>query len=127
MTLDAFGAQAGPLLVAGALGGLARGLLALRKAYAAGPVTKAALVAIGVDMGTAIALGSLVSLFLSGAVSTVLGPGLDLIHVDPGAKDTTSGFLAGIGAISILGFITDTFAARAKLKQDAPPQGGTPP
>lgn len=122
--LEAFGANAGPLLVAGALGGLARGLLSLRKAYASGPVTSVALIAILVDMGTSIVLGSLVSLFLSGTASTVLGPILDLIHVDADAKSTTSGFVAGLGAISILGFINDTITNRAKLKQE--PVAGVP-
>lgn len=110
-----------PLLVAGALGGLVRGLLILRTRWpSTGSISAIELTAIGIDVATSVIIGSLFSLFLSGAADSIIGPGLDILHVDEASKVTTSGFLAGIGGISIGGYVFDLFNARAKLK------GGNP-
>jgi len=114
--ITSFGPDAVALLVAGALGGLVRGLVALRKAISSWPIAGPALTVLGIDIGTSIVIGSLVSLFLHGFALTVVGGGLDLIHVDPDAKDTTAGFIAGLIAITMVGFFTDTATKFSQLK-----------
>lgn len=116
---EAFGAAV-PLLVAGALGGLVRGLLALRKAFASGSIAGPALTVLGIDIVTSIIIGSVVSLYLHDLALAIFGAGLDFIHVDPGAKVTTAGFIAGLVAITLVGFITDTVTKRAELKAGTP-------
>jgi hypothetical protein len=59
MILDAFGIEAaGPLLAAGALGGLVRGIVVFRSVIAKGPVTTAIAVATVFDTGTSIVIGA---------------------------------------------------------------------
>ncbi len=117
MILEAFGTEAAPLLVSGSLGGLVRGLLVLRKALVAAATARPSNAVLSIDIGTSVIIGALVSLFLNGAVSPLIGPVLDVINVDPGAKVTTSGFVAGLVAITIVGIITDATTKRTELKQ----------
>jgi hypothetical protein len=124
MILDAFGPDAPALIIAGSLGGLMRGLIALRRKAAAGPLTTADINALAIDISTSVVIGAMSSLFLSSEVNAVVGPGLDMIHVDAGPKVLTSGFLAGLGGIAIIGYVLDFIDIRAKLKTQ---QAANPP
>lgn len=130
MILDAFGPDAGPLLAAGALGGLVRGLVVFRGVYAKGPVTQQVLVATGLDMATSIIIGAIISMFLHGAGEAVLNlPVLNGIALEGTARTATAGFLAGFGSIAIAGAVWDffsgvDFAGMFKSKSTPPP---TPP
>ncbi len=136
MVLDAFGSDAGPLLVAGALGGLVRGLVVFRSVYAKGPVTHQVLIGTALDMGTSIIIGAIISMFLHGAGEAVLNlPVLNQVVLEGTARTATAGFLAGFGSIAIAGAVWDFFSgvdfSGLFKRKDAPPpppvnQPGTP-
>lgn len=135
MILDAFGPDAGPLLAAGALGGLVRGLVVFRRVYAKGLVTTDVLIATGIDMGTSIIIGAIISMFLHGAGEAVLRlPILNEVALEGTARTATAGFLAGFGSIAIAGAVWDFFSSVdfiGMFKRTPPPtppanQPGTP-
>ena len=110
MILDAFGSDAVPLLVAGSLGGLTRGLVVFRSVLAKGPITQAVLVNTLFDTGTSVVIGAIISLFLHQAGEAVLdAPVLNQIAVDGTARTATGGFIAGFGCIAIAGALWDFF------------------
>lgn len=127
MFLDAFGDTAGPLLVAGALGGTVRSLVVLRSVVAKGPVTRPVLTNTAFDAGTSIIIGAIIALFLHGAGEAVLNlPILNEVVLEGTARVVTAGFLAGFGSIAIAGAIWDffssiDFASLFKRKDAAPP------
>lgn len=136
MILDAFGSDAGPLLVAGALGGLVRGLIVFRSVIAKGPVTRQIAAATAIDTGTSIIIGAIIALFLHGAGEAVLNlPVLNQVVLEGTARTATAGFLAGFGSIAIAGAVWDFFSgvdfSGLFKRKDAPPpppvnQPGTP-
>jgi len=125
--LDAFGPDSGPLLAAGALGGLVRGLVVFRSVLAKGPVTRAIALASLLDTGTSVIIGAIIALFLHGTGEAVLElPVLNQIVLEGTARTATSGFLAGFGSIAIAGAVWDffsgvDFAALFKRKDIQPP------
>ncbi len=111
MILDAFGDQAGPLLVAGALGGLVRGLVVFRSVIAKGPVTWPVAIATALDTSTSVIIGAIISMFFHGLGEAVLDiPGFNQIVLEGTARTVTTGFIAGFGCIAIAGFLWDFFA-----------------
>lgn len=133
MILDGFGPDASVLLVAGALGGLVRGLVSLRAKSSSGPLTTSVIQAVAVDIVTSIVIGSMFSLFLSQYAMLVVGPVLENVNAGTVPKVATSGFVAGLIGIAIITYILDLADKRAKLKAaeaSSPPAtlpGGTTP
>lgn len=122
MILDAFGDDAVPLLVAGALGGMVRGLIVLRGVIAkGGPVTRQVLINTLFDTGTSIVIGACISLFLHGFAETLTDPLLNFTTADAATKTLTSGFVAGFGCIAISGVLWD-FLSGLRKKPPDPPQ-----
>lgn len=118
MILDSFGPDAGPLLVAGSLGGLVRGLIVLRSVMAKGGVTRQVIVNTSFDTGTSIVIGACISLFLHDWVQTLIDPLLNITTADIGARALTSGFVGGFGCIALAGLLWDFFSG---LKKPSPP------
>lgn len=104
MTFDIFGPATIPLLLAGAAGGLCRGAVA-RKDLA--------------DWGSAIIVGAFCSLFLSPLALFLAGGALDAVHVDEQSKIGMSGFLAGVGGITIINYVIAFLNIRTKAKLEA--------
>lgn len=127
MILDAFGPDASALLVAGALGGLTRGMIVLRAKAAAGPLTATVITSLAIDISTSIVIGSMSSLFLSNVAMGLLGPALDMLHLDPAPKVITSGFVAGLGGITLIGTVLDFIDIRSKLKSQQAAQQAPDP
>lgn len=123
MILDAFGPDAAPLLVSGALGGLVRGLIVLRNVIAKGAVTRLVLITTGFDTGTSIVIGACISLFLHDWVQTLIDPLLNITTADLGARALTSGFVGGFGCIALAGLLWDFFSG---LKKPSPPAVAPP-
>lgn len=115
MLLDAFGADALPVLVAGGSGGLVRGLYVLRTKSTAGPLTSAVLVVVGIDIITSVIIGALAALFGAGWVLGALGPVLG--NADAAYKGLSASFAAGMVAITVLGLVIDGVDIRARLKK----------
>lgn len=121
MIFDAFSPLAVPLLIAGGLGGLVRGLIAFRTAAKLG-VTAPVLVAASVDTITSMIIGACTSLFLHEEAKALFGGIFDAVNADEPGRVLTSGFVTGIGCIVIIGAVTDFIGVRlAKLKQQ--PEG----
>lgn len=136
MILDAFGPDAVPLLVAGSLGGLVRGLIVFRSVIAKGPVTRQIAFATAIDTGTSIIIGAIIAMFFHGVGEAVLDlPVLNQVVLEGTARTATDGFLAGFGCIAIAGAFWDFFSGvdfgALFKRKDAPPpppvnQPGTP-
>lgn len=111
--LEIFGQNAVPLLLSGAFGGLCRGGIAIDVKN----LNRSALY----ETIRAIIVGSFCSLFLHGIVLAMAGGLFDGLHIDPGTEVGLSGFLAGIGGISIIGGAVTFFANRNKPVPPSPP------
>lgn len=107
------------LVVPGALGGLVR-WLTMRSSLTDGII--------------AIIVGAICSLYVSPLVLPMLVPLLDMLHVDIDSAKGLSGFVAGLGGLSISGLIIDfvqlrtkALMKRAEAEPDAAETGGKAP
>lgn len=100
-----------PLLIAGGLGGLVRGLVVFRSAVAKGPVTQQTVINTMWDTGTSVTIGAIISLFLHGIGGAVLDlPILNQVAIEGTARTATEGFIAGFGGIAVGGTLWDFFS-----------------
>jgi len=125
MILDAFGPDASALLMSGALGGFVRGMVVLRSKAVGGELalTVQAITPVAVDIVTSTVIGSTCALFFSQTAFSFIGPMLEQVNAGSVPKIVTSGFIAGMGGITIITTALDFVDARAKLKAKA---GETP-
>ena len=86
-----------PLIVAGALGGVVR-WLTLRDSWQTGLIS--------------IVVGAICALFLSPLALPALVPMLGAIQIPPDSVSGLSGFLIGIGGVTVSGFILDILKFR---------------
>ena len=94
----------GQLAIAGALGGVVR-LLTLRER-------------LWPDGAISVIVGCLCALYLGPLAIPSLEPILGKLIVDPISRGTFSGFLIGVGGLSVSGFLIDVWRARRKFIED---------
>lgn len=110
MNWDWLGMDKAQLLIAGAFGGVVR-WLTLRAHWSDGLI--------------AIIVGALCSLYMSQLAMPIVAPFLTNLHVEPESMIGFSGFLTGMGGLSLAGFVIDLFRFAAKFRRQAePPKGG---
>lgn len=95
------------LVIAGALGGVVR-WMTLRDQWTDGLIS--------------VAVGAICSLYLSPLVTPGLVPMFGAINIARDSTNSLSGFLIGIGGITVSGFVMDLWRARRKL--GLPPNDG---
>ncbi len=93
------GSKATQLLLAGALGGMVR-WLTLRDHWVDGLIS--------------IVVGAICSLYLSPLVIPSVTPMLGAVNIAPDSVSGLSGFLIGIGGITVSGLVMDLWRARRK-------------
>ncbi len=103
------GADKAQLIVAGALGGLVR-WLTLRDHWVDGVVS--------------ILVGALSAMYIAPLAVPSLIPVLGNINVAPENVGGLSGFLIGIGGITVSGFFIDAWRLRRRMVKDAAGPGG---
>lgn len=97
------------LVVAGALGGLVR-WLTLRDHWSDGVI--------------AIIVGALCAAFVSPLALPALTPFLGSVGMPPDSVTGFSGFIVGVGGISVSGLLLDAWRLRRKMLKADAPQGG---
>lgn len=103
--------ETGAVLAAGLLGGAVR-WATMRSDWKSGLI--------------GIFVGGVSAIYLSPLVKPLLGPLVGLITDDPSQSANFSGFVVGIGGITITGFLMDYIAARAKrVKSNDDSDSGT--
>jgi hypothetical protein len=97
------------LIIAGALGGLVR-WLTLRDHWSDGII--------------AIIVGALCATFVSPLALPALTPLLGNVGMPPESVNGFSGFLIGVGGISVSGLLLDVWRLRRKMLRATPPNEG---
>ena len=112
MNFDFLGGDKAQLLIAGALGGIVR-WMTLRDHWTDGLIS--------------MVVGALSAMYLSPLAVPTLIPWLGNISVAPENVGPLSGFLLGIGGITVSGFFIDAWRLRKRMMRQARDDAGKAP
>jgi hypothetical protein len=100
---NAFAGQKAQVVLAGAAGGLVR-WLTLRSAWRDGTIS--------------VIVGSISALYLGPLAEPAIDALLGTFVADPASRYTFSGFIIGLGGVSVSGFVMDFWRARRHKMKD---------